>query len=48
MTVLSDGECGGATATNEGERSDGECGGAAATDEGERDAGKFCYTCRSI
>ncbi|KAG1902402.1 uncharacterized protein F5891DRAFT_1186513 [Suillus fuscotomentosus] len=37
---LSDGECGGATATNEGERSDGECGGAAATDEGERSDGE--------
>ncbi|KAG2359807.1 hypothetical protein BDR07DRAFT_1378422 [Suillus spraguei] len=33
---LSDGECGGATVTNEGERSDSECSGAAATDEGER------------
>ncbi|KAG1793316.1 uncharacterized protein HD556DRAFT_1308745 [Suillus plorans] len=39
-SVLSDSECGGATATNEGERSDGECSGAAATDEGERSDGE--------
>ncbi|KAG1888478.1 uncharacterized protein F5891DRAFT_987770 [Suillus fuscotomentosus] len=38
--LLSNGECGGATATNKGERSDGECGGAAATDEGERSDGE--------
>ncbi|KAG1889067.1 uncharacterized protein F5891DRAFT_987486 [Suillus fuscotomentosus] len=37
---LSDSECGGATATHEGERSNGECSGAAVTDEGERSNGE--------
>ncbi|KAG1896095.1 uncharacterized protein F5891DRAFT_983787 [Suillus fuscotomentosus] len=44
----SNGECGGAAATDKGERSDGECGGVAVTNKGERDAGLSDGECGGI